>query len=136
MKKQQSISSLKSKLDRVFSEFIRLRDADDNGYIRCYCCGKVLHWKEAQNMHFIPRQHMNLRYSEANCHAGCVKCNYYNNGNIEAYTVRLKKDYGEDIVEKLLVSKMQSRKISALEYDVMIDYYQQRVNELKKKKGL
>ena len=27
------------KLDKVFSEYIRLRDADENGYVRCYCCG-------------------------------------------------------------------------------------------------
>ena len=129
--KTKSISSLKSKLDRVFSEFIRLRDADENGLCRCYCCGKLLHWKQSQNMHFIPRQHMALRYSETNCHSGCIKCNYYNNGNIEAYTVHLKKDYGNDIVEKLLVAKSQVVKFSVTEYEVMIKKYMQLVKELK-----
>ena len=28
----------KDKLDRIFSQYIRLRDADQNGYIRCKDC--------------------------------------------------------------------------------------------------
>lgn len=131
--KTPSVSSLKKKLDRVFSEYIRLRDSDKNGYVRCYCCGKVLHWKEAQNMHFIPRQHMALRFSEVNCHVGCIKCNFYNNGNIEAYAVHLKKDYGNDIIERLLIYKSRLTKFSAIEYEVMIKEYQQKVKELKNK---
>ena len=123
--------NLKAKLDRVFSEFIRLRDSDENGYIRCYCCRKTLHWKESQNMHFIPRQHLALRYSEINCNAGCVKCNYYNNGNIEEYIVHLKKDYGNDIVERLLVAKAKVVKISNVEYELMIKKYSQLVREQK-----
>ena len=81
----------KAVLDKVFSEYIRLLESDNNGYIRCYCCGKILHWKQSQNMHFIPRQHMGTRFDRINCHAGCVKCNYYDNGNIEEYAIHLKK---------------------------------------------
>jgi hypothetical protein len=127
--------NLKAKLDRVFSEYIRLRDSDENGMIKCYCCGKLLHWKKSQNMHFIPRQHMALRYSETNCHAGCVKCNYYDNGNIEEYAIHLKKDYGNDIVERLTAIKKQSLKISSFQYETMIKVYSEKISELKKSKS-
>lgn len=133
-KKTSTKSKLKTKLDKVFSEFIRLRDSNKYGYVSCYCCGKILHWKESQNMHFIPRQHMATRFDEVNCHAGCVKCNYYNNGNIEAYTLHLKKDYGDDIVEKLVLKKNIGRKISDFEYEELIKYYKKEVVELKKLK--
>lgn len=127
---------LKAKLDIVFSIYIRLRDADKNGYVKCYCCGKILHWKESQNMHFIPRQHMSTRFSEVNCHAGCVKCNYYNNGNIEAYALHLKKDFGSDIVERLTIQKAQTSHISTFEYEVLIKLYKEMSDKLRKEKGL
>ena len=120
---------LKEKLDRVFSEFIRRRDSDKNGFIKCYCCGKILHWKKAQNMHFIPRQHMATRFSETNCHSGCIRCNYYNNGNIEEYAIHLKKDYGENIIEELTLAKHRSVKISEAEYRIFIKYYQEKIKE-------
>lgn len=120
----------KEKLDRVFSKYIRLRDASTNGYIRCYCCGKAVHWKKAHNMHFIPRQHMGTRFDEINCHAGCIKCNYYDNGNIEMYTINLKKEYGSDIVEKLVLKKNIGRKINQFEYKELIKHYSQEVKRL------
>ena len=136
MKKQASIKTLKRKLDDIFSVYIRLRDADANGIIRCYCCGKPHHWKRSENMHFIPRQHMSLRFSEINCHGGCTYCNHYNNGNIEAYTLHLEKEYGKDIVKQLVIAKNQTCKITAFEYEAMIKIYTDRANELKNKKNI
>ena len=121
----------KAVLDRIFSEFIRRRDADANGYVRCYCCGKVLHWKDSQNMHFIPRQHMATRFDEINCHAGCIKCNYYNNGNIEEYAIHLKKDFGADIIERLTLKKQIGRKYSEFEYKELTKYYRGEINKIK-----
>ena len=130
--KSKPNNSLKAKLDGVFSTYIRLRDSDKNEMVKCYCCGKILHWKESQNMHFIPRQHMATRFDEVNCHAGCIKCNYYNNGNIEAYTLHLKKEYGNDIVEKLVLKKNIGRKFSGFEYGELIKYYNNEIAKMKK----
>ena len=126
----------KASLDKWFSLYIRLRDADDNGYITCYCCGKKVFWKAAQNMHYIPRQHLSLRFSEVNCNAGCVHCNYYMNGNIEQYIIHLKKDHGEDINERLVLAKHQKTKISETEYKTLVAFYKKEVEQLKKQKGL
>lgn len=124
------------RLDKVFSEFIRLRDCDDNGMIKCYCCGKYLPWRESNNMHFIPRQHIPLRFSEVNCHAGCVHCNKYMNGNIEEYVIHLKKDYGSDIVERLAVAKYQTANLSIPELKLLINHYKGEVKELRKEKNI
>lgn len=129
-------NTLKEKLDRSFSTYIRLRDSDENGYIRCYCCGKFLPWKESQNMHFIPRQHMGTRFDEVNCHAGCIKCNYYNNGNIEAYTLHLIRDYNDEIIERLTLKKMIGRKFSDFEYKELTKYYNKEADKIKKMKKL
>jgi hypothetical protein len=79
---------------------------------------------------------MSLRFSEINCHAGCIKCNYYNNGNIEAYTLHLKKEFGDDIVERLTLSKHKASKISDFEAKAMIDYYKNEVSKFQKIKHL
>ena len=38
-------SKLVAKADKVFSEYIRTRNADERGYVPCFTCGKVDHWK-------------------------------------------------------------------------------------------
>ena len=40
-KRQASQATLVKKLDKVFSQYIRLRDAFPNGTFRCISCGKI-----------------------------------------------------------------------------------------------
>ena len=47
-----TISKLKKKLDKIFSEFIRRRNADHLGRVKCFTCGVEKHWKEQQAGHF------------------------------------------------------------------------------------
>jgi hypothetical protein len=96
----------------------------------------MLFWKDAENMHFVPRQHMALRFSEINCHAGCTRCNHFLNGNIEEYVLHLKKDYGNDIVEKLTIAKRKPNKISEAEYRTFIASYEKEIKKLKREKKL
>ena len=128
--------TLKNKLDRVFSEFIRLRDAASNGFVRCFCCGKMLPWRDSENMHFIPRQHMSLRYNEINCNAGCTHCNHFMNGNIEAYMMNLKKVHGEDILERLMIIKNTPSKMGDFEANVLIAHYKAEIRRIRQEKGL
>src|ERR1700744_2840893 len=53
--KDESLSAVIEDLDAVFSQFVRLRDSDENGYITCYCCGARFYWTDCDCMHFIPR---------------------------------------------------------------------------------
>ena len=56
--------NLKAKLDRIFSEYIRLRDANPQGYTVCISCGKIVPWKESDCGHFINRSHMATRFKD------------------------------------------------------------------------
>lgn len=126
----------KNKLDRIFSEYIRLRDADNNGYIRCISCGKVVFWKDADNGHFINRKHMSLRFSETNCNAQCRSCNRFDEGNMTGYNIGMIKKYGQQTVNLLILAKNQQNKISDAEYQILIKNYQQKIKEIKKQKNL
>lgn len=69
--------NLKTKLDRVFSEYIRLRDTaghSKDGYFRCISCGQIKPYSQADCGHYIGRQHMATRYNEINCNAQCRNC--------------------------------------------------------------
>ena len=82
--KWRSTKSLKDKLDRVFSMYIRLRDSKEFGfkYFRCISCGRVLPFEQADCGHYISRTNMALRFSEDNCSAQCRSCNRFKDGNI------------------------------------------------------
>jgi len=126
----------RDKLDKAFSEFIRLRDADDNGMIRCISCGKLIHWKKADAGHYVNRKHSSLRWSETNVNAQCVPCNRFDEGNLPAYGIVLEKKFGKGIIEKLLAAKKQTVKYSQTEKDLLTKHYQSEVKRIKKEKGL
>lgn len=126
----------RDKLDRIFSEYIRLRDADNNGYIRCISCRKVVFWKDADNGHFINRKHMSLRFSETNCNAQCRACNRFDEGNMTGYNLGMIKKYGQQAVDLLILAKNKVNKISDAEYKILISDYQQKVKEIKQQKNL
>lgn len=125
------MANLKATLDRWFSIFIRLRDSDANGYGRCISCGKVVHWREADCGHFINRRHMNTRYDERNCNLQCRSCNRFDEGNNIGYMRGLVRKYGEGVIEQLHVKKQLYRKYDEFEYRTLIQFYKNKVKELK-----
>ena len=88
----KGLQGLIDDLDAVFSKVIRLKSADDNGYVACYTCGKVDSWKYMDCGHFIPRDNMSTRYSEANCKPQCKTCNQAKDGNEKAFAEHLEAD--------------------------------------------
>jgi hypothetical protein len=83
--KRASLPKLKKELDRVFSLFIRQRDATagSDGYGYCATCGYLAHWKEMDCGHYVPRQDLATRWDERNCHLQCKSCNGFRGGEPE-----------------------------------------------------
>jgi len=121
-------------LDKVFSEFIRLRDAGEDGFIRCITCGARVYWKSADNSHFIRRSNMTTRWHEKNCHASCFECNRINHGELKIYEQWLYSTYGAEIVQQLKDLGRSEAKFSESDLKEMIALYRKKVKELKKEK--
>jgi hypothetical protein len=133
----KSISKLKKELDNIFSVFIRLRDATDEGLVQCFTCGKVAHYKTGmQNGHFQSRRHLATRWDEINCQVQCVGCNMFKSGEQFKFHINLDAKYGEDTSINLQHKAMQSVKITRVEYQDYISYYKEAVENLKKEKGI
>ena len=64
------------KLDKVLSQYIRLRDSKAFGFkaFICISCGQVKPYEKADCGHYWSRKHMATRFSELNCHAECSHC--------------------------------------------------------------
>lgn len=128
----ESMQNLIDDLDAIFSIYIRLRDADKNGNLECYTCGKIIHYKEAQNSHFIPRANMATRFNEDNCHSACKDCNEYKSGNLDEYEKHLEADR-KGTVEYLRELGRTVYKNTIEELKAQISEYRFKVELLKRK---
>lgn len=117
------------KLWKVFSEYIRRRDADENGFCKCFTCGLVRHWKQGDCGHGIPRQHWSTRYAEKNNHFQCKKCNGFEGGKREVYKVEVDKKYGKGTWDLLEIMSKQKSKIGQFEIDAMEKYYKKKLKQ-------
>jgi hypothetical protein len=132
--KQQSLPSLITKSDRITSEYIRQKYADENGYVTCITCGKVLHWKEAHCAHYIERAAKATRWLEENLHPACPSCNVFRKEfHKREYTLKIIDLYGRDKIDefkRLARQVLSGSQVRALANEA-IEYYTTALRELK-----
>jgi hypothetical protein len=134
--KAKSISKLKTELDAIFSQYIRLRNADSNGNVACFTSGVIKHWKEQHCGHFQSRRHMATRWHEKNCQVQSVKENIFNQGNQYTFGKNLDLVYGAGTADKLEKLAKSEIKISKDEIQYYIQDYTEKVKQLKEQKSL
>lgn len=133
--KTKGATGLKAKLDKVFSQYIRLRDRMPGDVFRCISCGKIKPLNQADCGHYINRQHMATRFSEINCNAQCRSCNRFQEGNMSGYRLGLVQKHGETKVKILEMQKNDVRKYSEFEYMALISHYQKEIKRLLKEQN-
>ena len=111
------------KLWKVFSEYIRRRDSDENGFGSCFTCGRIIHWKKGDCGHGIGRQHKGTKYNEKNNHLQCKHCNGFEGGKREKYKEEMNKRYGENTWELMESAAKKPYKGSQFELDILENYY-------------
>ena len=118
-----------------FSRYIRLRDSDDRGYCECFTCGRFGHWKTMDCGHGIGRQHKATKFNELNNHAQCKRCNGFEEGRKDVYSVRVDELYGEGTWNKLLTASRVSTKRGKVDIELMTEYYKKLAKGLAEQKG-
>ena len=128
MPKQKTITrgKLVSKLDNVFSKFIRQRGSRSD-IAQCFTCGKYDHWKKMQCGHFRSRQAYSTRWDEINCQVQCVGCNMFKQGEQYLFAVNLDQKYGEGTATKLYYKSIKLTKYSMIDLREKLEYYQQKI---------
>lgn len=125
--KKKTISQLKRRLDKIFSEYIRRRDSDPDGYCYCVTCRRRMHWKEAHAGHFQSRAKLSTRFHERNLAAQCCSCNSFHAGQQYAFGKAIDFKYGEGEADRLENLPKDGFKISTHEYELMITDYKARI---------
>lgn len=98
----KSSKQLEKDLDKVFSLYVRQKNADFRGNVKCYTCGKSVNWKvQCDAGHYIKRSHLGTRWDERNVKPQCKRCNKWLNGNQDEFAKRLVDEYGADILKEL-----------------------------------
>ena len=123
--KKPTRSKLVKKLDTVFSQYIRLSNADNNKNCICVTCNKTFFWKEIQAGHFMSRKHYSIRWDERNVKPQCAGCNVFRYGEQYKYSLYL----GNKLSEKLLEDSRKLVKFTNVELEEMIQKYSQRLKK-------
>ena len=119
------------KLDKVFSLYIRQRNAE-NGIVRCFTCGMLFNWQLTDCGHFVSRKKIPTRWEEKNCAVQCKSCNIFSEGNKYIFGKKLNEKYGEGTAERLIIKSNNISKITEFELGLLIKEFEQKLKLLKK----
>jgi 5-methylcytosine-specific restriction endonuclease McrA len=125
MSKKPTRKTIITKLDNIFSQYIRLRYSK-NEISECVTCGKQDHWKKQQAGHFVSRKHYATRWDEDNVQVQCSGCNVFRYGEQYLFS----KYLGVDLSEELLIKSRKIQKFTDNELLEMIELYTEKVNNL------
>ena len=128
MKKKKTRTQLKKQLDKVFSHYIRWREADDSGYVNCFTCGakkQALGIGCIQAGHFQSRRHMILRWDDelGNVQPQCSYCNVLCSGQQFVFARRIDEVYGKGRALELEQIAKQTKKFTRADLEEMIVLY-------------
>jgi len=130
---------LVKKLDAEFSLYVRLKEADDCGYVTCPTCG-VTHPYNSGDIHcshFYGRANHNVRWDERNVIAQCARENTWDEGNKpEMAEVLLKKWGAKELAQMRALSKMPNKRPDDEWLRMMIAEYRSKIKALREEKGL
>lgn len=124
--KKKSLKTLKNKRWKLFSEYIRRKYADRDGYAECVTCKRVKHFKQLQAGHFVPGRTNSILFEEDNCHPQCYGCNVGKYGNTVEYYVFMLEKYGQKRIDEL-------RRIGTYTVKFTIEDHEEAIEELKDK---
>jgi len=126
--KKRTIKQHKNRIDPIFHEYIRRRDADnETGYCACISCKKPIHFTESDGGHLFSRKSLSTRWDERNVYAQCRKCNRFEYGRQYEFA----QNVGAELAEELLQLSRQPMKRMDFEYVELYDKFKAKLQSLK-----
>lgn len=129
---RQKLQALKSRSDwlkdlqKVFNQFIRLRDKD----LPCISCGRYHQGQWHAGHYKTVGSSPELRFCEENVHKQCSPCNNHLSGNIVNYRLGLIEKIGLERVEWLERQDHPPLKLTVDEIKALIKVYKAKVKGL------
>jgi hypothetical protein len=130
MRQSKNKKNAKSKADKYFSKYIRLRDSDSNGLSKCITCGTFKSWKEMDCGHFQLRDREPTRYDERNANAQCKNCNRFRSGLQYEHGKAIDRKYGEGTADELAQKAKMNSFRKQHDYEWIAKEYKQKIEQL------
>ncbi len=126
--KKKTPAQLKKELWKLFSEWVRRKDANGDFNI-CFTCGVTKEWKMMHAGHYV-RASAGLAtyFDEQNVHPQCYACNIWRDGNSDEYALRLQDTYGINILNEL--NQRKHRIVKDFPFVAKIDEYKLKLAKL------
>lgn len=122
----------KAKADKWFSEFIRLRDADEHGMVTCITNPKIRkHWRDMDCGHWISRAKESTRYDEHNANGQSKQSNRFQGGHFLEHGLAIDRKFGEGTRTALELKARRPCKRTVFDYEGLAMFYKERVELIK-----
>mgnify|MGYP003151867463 FL=1 len=123
------------RLDTVFSEYIRKKNADSRGYVTCITSGRKYHYSEVDAGHFISRKEMSTRWHEDNVHPQSRYDNRYRYGKQYEYGLAL-DNKKKGLAKRLYKLSKQTVKYSVNDLQELLEKYKKLLHNENKRLSL
>lgn len=137
---KSTVKTYKHSVWKSFARYIKMRDANKNGYCVCCTCSKAMMWEspDCQAGHFVAGRSANILFDETVVHAQCSACNNYGGGKVWEYGQFMRKKYGMSIedLDELQARKHIVKKYSMEELKDLKKHFDTEFNRIKEEKGL
>lgn len=135
--KEKSLAVLIKEADEVFSEYVRVRDAEPfTGIVTCFVTGWKDHWKKCDAAHLFGRGLLPIRWNELNVNATTVKSNRLDQDHQFQYITKFIARHGNEAYESLHKLGCSLMKPTRSDIQEIIDKYSEKVKELRKLKHI
>jgi hypothetical protein len=132
--KSSDHSKQMGKVDALFSEYIRLRDCDQNGNVNCITCNDQHHWTDIDCGHFVRRWNGATRYDLRNSNGQCRLCNSAPDGKEDDHAIAIDRIHGPGSADKLRRLGNEELKLMPHEYEAMYQELKVEFKALKQEK--
>ncbi len=122
-----------AKADTLFSEWIRRRRANVNGYAVCIMCGLKKHWRQMTNGHFKKRRHLSTRFEDKNCECLCYDCQRESEEHPimeEKFAAILVGHYGPGVLEELEQKRNSMVQLRDADYKQLCEEIKRKIENL------
>lgn len=132
MKRQQKLSTAIKNLDKVFAQWVKLSNANLDGWIECITCGRYFRYEKIDCGHYVSRDFKSVRWDERNVAPQCQSCNRYHEGRKDVFALKLQEKYGPGILQELNDKKNEIKKWTPDELKDMLEDYKNKIKEMEK----
>lgn len=132
---QLSVKAAKKRAYGAFSIYERTLWNKGKAGVPCYTCDNLTFLKERPGLrtmvgHWV-EGHSNVSYiNPIYVRPQCYRCNIMMGGNQGEFRDRIRKELGDEVVDRLLMEAKQTKDIKVSQYLEMASYYKVKLQEL------